>query len=408
MALVCAILSAHVARRVVGNSSMHAMALIYTITIGTYVLSRFVLAACYRQPRDVGLEPRVAIIIPAFNEGPAVARTVDACATVDYPASKVEIVCVDDGSSDETFQIMERAAARYGGRVTCVKFPENRGKRAAMAEGLRRSTAPIVLFVDSDSEPAPDALRKLVQGFAKPDVGGVAGLTNARNADVNALTRMQAARYFVSYQLLKSAESVVSAVACCSGCFSAYRREAVEPVIDEWEHQHFLGVACTYGDDRALTNLIIKRGYRTIYHAGAVASTDVPTEYRRFFRQQLRWKKSWLREGPLLMSHAWRTRPLAFPSILIATLAGVMSPVVLITNVIARPALDSIWPVTYALGLFLVAMGYGLFHRATAGEEQRGQWLWAVIGTVFYLAFSLQMVWAALRVRDGRWGTRAA
>jgi hyaluronan synthase len=274
-----------------------------------------------------------------------------------------------------------------------------------MAEGVRRTDSEILVFIDSDSEPVPGGLRRIVQPFARADVGAVAGLTHARNADVNALTRMQATRYFVSFQLLKAAESVLGAVSCCSGCFSAYRRSAVEPLLDSWEHQRFLGAACTYGDDRALTNMVIKDGSRSEYHAGAVALTDVPVAYEGFFRQQLRWKKSWLRESPILLAHIWRSRPLAFPVVLLSTLAGLLSPFVLLASLILVPIMFGVIPIVYLVGLLLVAFAYGLFHRALSDD---GGWIWAVIGTIFYISFSAQMFWALARIRDGRWGTRAA
>lgn len=380
------------------------VAFVYTVTVGLFVVSRFAFAAFYRTPVDVGFEPSVAIVIPAYNEGVSVLRTIEACIAQDYPLDRLQIVCVDDGSTDDTWQCIQDAVHRHGDRVMAVSLGSNQGKRAAMAEGVRRTDSEILVFIDSDSEPMPGGLRQIVQPFIEAEIGAVAGLTHARNGDVNALTRMQATRYFVSFQLLKAAESVLGAVSCCSGCFSAYRRSAVEPLLEAWEHQRFLGAACTYGDDRALTNMVIRDHHRSVYHAGAVALTDVPTQYPGFFRQQLRWKKSWLRESPILLSHIWRSRPVAFPVVLLSTIAGLMSPFVLVASLVVIPMLFGVLPVIYVSGLLLVALAYGLFHRALMSD---GRWIWAVIGTVFYISFSGQMLWAMARIRDGRWGTRA-
>jgi hyaluronan synthase len=402
--IMCAILW-YTAVRLLAVEHVGVVAAVYTTTIGLFVVSRFLLAAFYRSPRDMGMEPTVAVIIPAYNEGVSVLRTINACIDQDYPADRIQIVCVDDGSSDDTWSYIQHAVNRYGDRVLAVSLGSNQGKRAAMAEGVRRTDSEILVFIDSDSEPVPGGLRKILQPFARSEVGAVAGLTHARNADVNVLTRMQATRYFVSFQLLKAAESVLGAVSCCSGCFSAYRRSAVEPLLEGWEHQKFLGAACTYGDDRALTNMVIKDRYRSEYHAGAVALTDVPIAYDGFFRQQLRWKKSWLRESPILLSHIWRSRPLAFPVVLLSTLAGLLSPFVLIASLVVIPLMFGIIPIVYVVGLLLVALAYGLFHRALMDD---GRWIWAVVGTIFYISFSGQMFWALARIRDGRWGTRAA
>lgn len=376
---------------------------LYTILVCGYVISRFVLAAAYRAPKDVGHEPTISVVVPAYNEGVAVARTVHAVMAARYPWDKMEVIVVNDGSQDDTSLHMHRAAEYYSeGAVRCIDLPQNVGKRSAMAVGIRATQHEVLVFVDSDSVPSPGSLRHLVQALADPKVGCVSGITHVRNAYSNGLTRMQMARYFVSFQLLKAAESVLGAVTCCSGCFSAYRREAVLPVLDEWERQTFLGAPCTHGDDRALTNRVLRAGYTSLYDSAAEAWTDAPESYPKFFRQQLRWKKSWSREGLLLLGHAWRTRPVAFPFIVVATLAGLLSPLVLVLN-LAAPWLLGVTPMIYALGLVMVSLCYALFYRALRND---GLWVNAVPGTFFYIAFSPQLWWAILRIRDGRWGTR--
>lgn len=402
VALICGLFLWHI-WATLSHGAMGGVLRVYTILICGYVLSRFVLAAIYRAPKDVGHEPTIAVVVPAFNEGVAVARTVHAVMAAGYPGHKLEVVLVNDGSEDDTAQHMRRAAAYYpDGAVRCIDLPRNQGKRAAMAAGIRATEAEVLVFVDSDSVPSPGSLHRLVQALADPKVGAVSGITHVRNAYTNTLTRMQMARYFISFQLLKSAESVLGAVTCCSGCFAAYRREAVMPVLEEWENQRFLGAPCTHGDDRALTNRVLRAGYTARYDATAEAWTDAPESYRKFFRQQLRWKKSWSREGLLLVLHAWRTHPAAFPFILVATIAGLLSPLVLLLNVLA-PFLFGTSPAVYLLGLVMVAFCYALFYRALRND---GTWLYAVPGTFFYLAFSPQLWWAVLRIRDGRWGTR--
>lgn len=385
-------------------TALSGLGVFYTVVVSGYVLSRFALSALYRLPKEFGIEPNVAIVVPAYNEGEAVARTIDACLSVDYPASKLEVVVINDGSSDDTWDQMLRAAARYPrDAVRCIDLGSNQGKRAAMAAGIRATTAEIMVFVDSDSLPAPDGVRRLVQIFDNPKVGAGSGLTLVRNAHVNALTKMQQARYYVSFQLLKKAEAVVGAVACNPGCFSAYRRTAVLEVLERWENQRFLGTECTFGDDRALTNMILRKRWRSEYHAAAVAWTEVPEHYGKFFRQQLRWKKSWLREGPILMSHIWRTRPLAFPAVVIQTLAGLLSPLVLLYNLIWHTAASGKLPILYIIALYMMACAYGLLYRT---QRNDGLWKWAIFGTFFYIALSPQLIWAAIRIRDVSWGTR--
>ncbi len=174
-------------------------------------------------------------------------------------------------------------------------------------------------------------------------------------------------------------------------------------MLRRWEHQRFLGIECTFGDDRALTNMLLRKGWVSSYHSEAVAWTDVPESYSKFFRQQLRWKKSWLREGPILMAHIWRTRPLAFPAVFTQTVAGLLSPFVMTYNLVWHTLAASLLPTLYVIALYMVACAYGLLYRT---QRDDGLWKWAILGTFFYIAFSPQLIWAAIRVRDTSWGTR--
>src|SRR3954447_21918775 len=238
----------------------------YGVAVSAYLVSRFVLSLPYRPPADAGIQPRVAIVMPGFNEEAAIARSLRSLLAVDYPADKLEIVAIDDGSTDGTLAELRVVEAEAAGRVRVIAFPENQGKRAAMAAGIRATDAEIVAFVDSDSVLEPDALRKLVQAFADPRVGAVCGHADVLNVHESWLTRMQAVRYFVAFKVVKAAESAFNAVTCCSGCFSAYRREAILPRLEWWEDQSFLGRQSTFGDDRSLTNCVL-RSWKVRYAA---------------------------------------------------------------------------------------------------------------------------------------------
>ena len=400
---LCVLISWHIEHRF-SRYGFGTFAAFYTVVVTGYVLSRFLLAALYRAPRDAGITPSIAIIVPSFNEGDSVRRTIHGCMSIDYPKDKIEVVVVNDGSSDDTWDHMLAAAAEYpSGAVQCVDLGSNQGKRAAMATGIRRTSAEVLVFVDSDSVPAPRAIYHLVQPFAESGVAAVSGLTYVRNAHRNLLTRMQAARYYVSFQLLKTAESITGAVTCCSGCFAAYRRDSVLPVLEQWEHQRFLGTECTYGDDRSLTNMLLREGYKARYQALAEAWTDAPDQYGKFFRQQLRWKKSWSREGLILASHIWRSRPIAFPAVVIQTFSGYLGPLVMVWNVGVAPGLTGVIPIFYMLALYLMATAYALLYRALRGD---GMWRATIAATFFYAFFAPQIYWAMLRIRDGAWGTR--
>ena len=122
----------------------------------------------------------------------------------------------------------------------------------------------------------------------------------------------------------------------------------------------------------------------------------------KFFRQ-LRRKKSWSREGPLLLARV-ADRTQALPSIAVQTLAGLLSPIVVVYSLVT-PVAGGRFPMVYVLGLYLVSMGYALTYRMLRDD---GMWSYAFVGTFFYVMFSPQLLWAIARIRDGKWGTRDA
>jgi hyaluronan synthase len=379
----------------------------YGIVVCAYIISRFALSLVYRRAPDKGLEPRVAIVMPAFNEEDAIADSIQSLLALDYPAEKLEVVVVDDGSTDHTLQHIRRVA-RGNPRVQVIEFAVNRGKRAAMAAGIRATTAEIVAFVDSDSVLEPDAMRKLVQAFADERVGAVAGHADVLNVHETWLTRMQAVRYFVAFKVVKAAESVFGTVTCCSGCFSAYRREAIMPKLDWWENQRFLGLPSTFGDDRSLTNCVLRK-WKVRYQSDAVSHTIVPTAFSPFMRQQLRWKRSWTRESLIVSSFIWRKNPLASIATYVGILLPLLAPVTAVRAVVWQPIVDGAGaPLIYIVGIYAMALAYGLYY-AMRHSRYDTLWIWGVVFCFFYLAFLLwQTYYAIVTSRTVSWGTRPA
>ena len=162
-----------------------------------------------------------------------------------------------------------------------------------------------------------------MQGFADDRVGAI--VRTRRGAELSRsstwLTKMQAVRYFVAFKVCKAAESIFSAVTCCSGCFSAYRRTAILPPPRVVGDQTFLGRPSTFGDDRSLTNCVL-HDWKVIYHSEAVSHTIVPDGFRTFMKQQTRWKRSWTRESLLVSRFIWRKHPLASAG----TYVGILLP----------------------------------------------------------------------------------
>jgi hyaluronan synthase len=260
-------------------------------------------------PADLDNAPALTVIIPAYNEGAMVEKSIASVAAANYPKGRLEIFVVDDGSSDDTWEHISRAAAQYPELVTAVRFPRNQGKRAALAEGFRRAKGEVVVTIDSDSVIESETLLAMAGPFHNPRVGAVAGKVAVFNRRAGLIPRMLHVRYILSFDLLRAVQSTYGTVYCCPGALAGYRTALIRELLDRWLNQRFLGVACTYGEDRSLTNFILSQGYDTVYQRNGVVHTIVPESYKKLCKMFLRWDRSYIREEMRLMRIVW-SRPL--------------------------------------------------------------------------------------------------
>jgi hyaluronan synthase len=379
----------------------------YSILIATYILSRFILSYFKRSiTYDETYLPSVSFVVPAKNEESNIAETIRRFGEVDYPHHKIEAVIIDDGSTDGTLAQMKLAAdeiAKKIGRVEVVHWDVNRGKRHGMAEGSKLARNDIIIFVDSDSFIEPDAVKHLTKYFADPTVGAVSAHTDVYNSEQNLLTRMQAIRYYISFKVYKAAESVFGTVTCCPGCCSAYRRSYLMEFVDEWLGQKFLGSECTFGDDRSLTNYMIRK-YRAVYSEEAKAFTVVPDTFKVYMRQQQRWKKSWVRETFIASTFMWKKNPVAAISFYSYVFLAFVSPIVFFRALFLYPIIEHQWPIVYLIGLFLMLLIHGIFYRINTGRKR---WVLAICNFWFNTVILMwQLPWAVVTLKDSRWGTR--
>lgn len=377
----------------------------YGICVSVYLLSRFALSLVYRpvRPREGDVLPSVAIVIPAMNEEDGIEATIDAAFGVDYPRELLTVYAVDDGSTDDTWRRIRRAARRHPG-LHALRFSCNRGKRAAMAAGIRASDAEIICFVDSDSTLAADALREIVRPFRDGRVNIVCGHADVLNRSANLLTRLQQVRYYVAFRVVKSAESLFGAVSCASGCFSAYRRDRLLDVLPAWETQSFLGREATFGDDRALTNMLLRTG-RCVYQSTAQCETTVPETLRRFLVQQVRWKKSWTRESLIAIPVFARKNPLASAAMYASIAFQLVGPIVAFRALVWRPLEHGAEPWLYLIGIYLMAVLYSLYYAM----RRASPWWWAGLAFVglYVTVLIWQTYWAIGTSRRTQWGTRS-
>ena len=172
----------------------------------------------------------------------------------------------------------------------------NRGKREAQNTAYQRCSGEIMVTIDSDTEVDPDGVTEIVRAFEDERVGAITGDVGVTNARKNILTRLIAMRYWVAFNQERAAQSFFRTVLCCSGPLAGYRRAVLDRVWGRYINQSYRGIACTYGDDRHLTNLVLDAGFDTLFVPSAHAITNAPEDIGSYLRQQLRWNKSFYRE----------------------------------------------------------------------------------------------------------------
>ena len=240
--------------------------------------------------------PNVTVVVPAYNEGALMQLTLRSLATGDYPAEKLQLIAIDDGSQDDTWQYIQDACREFPGRIKAIRQMKNRWKRHALQEGFTRATGEVLVTVDSDSIVDPDTLRNLVSPFVgDQDCGAVAGNVRVLNRQ-ETIPRMLDVSFVFSFEFIRSAQSVMRTVLCTPGALAAYRRDLVLNVLDDWLNQKFFGREANIGEDRAMTNLILRQGKSVLFQRNATVYTNVPVHYNNLCKMMIRWGRSNVRE----------------------------------------------------------------------------------------------------------------
>ena len=387
---------------------------LYSIITAFFLMSRYLFGALYRPKKvDPNFTPGVTIIIPCFNEEQWIQRTIQSCINQNYPADKLEVIVVDDRSTDGSVEKIKEIIGRLTQsederynikeRISYMVTPENAGKREALAAGVKVAKHEYVVFVDSDSFLDPFAIRNLVQPFKDPKMAGVTGRTDVANTYTNSLTKIQSVRYYIAFRIMKAAESYFHCVTCLSGPLSCYKKELVEKYLDQWLNQTFLGQKATFGDDRSLTNLML-RHHRTYYQDTAVCSTIVPNDNKVFLKQQMRWKRSWLRESFTAGTFIWRKEPFAAVFFYVGLCVPILAPVVVIYNLLYVPITTFAFPTTFMVGMLMMAM---MMSSAQLFLRKSTTWIFGFLFCLYYEAVLLwQMPIAILTFWKSTWGTR--
>lgn len=358
-----------------------------------FLIFMYVATAGYKPKTDSGFRPDITVVIPAKNEEKVIESVVRTIFSSDYPQSKMKVIVVDDGSTDRTWEGMQRANndIELSHRLELIRHERNYGKRVALASAITRAQGDIIVCIDSDSFVDQDAIRLLVQPFSDSRVMAVSGHGEALNKDEGHLQKLQHYWYAEMFRLLKGMESQFGCVSCCSGMLAAYRREAILPVINEWlkEKPDATESVVTYnepaeswiarglasklikspGEDRILTAFAMSgKEARVVYQSNAVVRTIVPNSLGMFLRQQLRWTRAWIHGSVLSWRFMWRKSfPASFVSYVLQFLL-VLSPAIVVLWLFVLP-LRGEWMGT--AGFLAGTIFVGLLHGLNTWKYQR-------------------------------------
>ncbi|MBC7290472.1 MAG: glycosyltransferase family 2 protein, partial [Actinotalea sp.] len=234
--------------------------------------------------------PPVSVLVPAYNEAVGIAGAVGSLAASDYP--ELEIVVVDDGSTDGTGDIVE-ALGLPGVRL--VRQP-NGGKARALRTATREASHDVLVMLDGDTVFEPDTIRRLVQPLRDPSVGAVSGNTKVGNRR-GLLGRWQHLEYVSGFNLDRRLQDLLGVITTVPGACGAFRRQALAAAG---------GVGTdTLAEDTDVTMAVLRAGYRVVHEERARAWTEAPTTVEDLWKQRYRWSYGtlqcmWKHRGALL------------------------------------------------------------------------------------------------------------
>ncbi|HSF02058.1 MAG TPA: bifunctional polysaccharide deacetylase/glycosyltransferase family 2 protein [Solirubrobacterales bacterium] len=341
--------------------------------------------------------PPVSVIVPAFNEAAGIEGAVRSLAGGDYPEH--EVVVVDDGSVDGTGEIVE-GLALPGVRV--IRQP-NAGKAAALSAGLAATSAEVIVTVDADTVFEEDTLRRLVEPFADPQVGAVAGNTKVGNRR-NLLGRWQHIDYVIGFNLDRRLYDTLRCMPTVPGAVGAFRRGAVEAAGGF--------SSATLAEDTDLTIAIGRVGWRVVYVEDARGWTETPATLSGLWRQRYRWSYGTLQAVWKHRSALWRREPgkvgrRGLPYLLLFQIAlPFLAPLIDAAALYGVVFLDPLPVLAYWLAFNLLQLLVGAYAFRLDGESLRPLWALPLQQFVYRQLMYLVVVQAVISAVRGvrlRW-----
>ncbi|KAG0255104.1 Hyaluronan synthase 3 [Mortierella polycephala] len=314
-----------------------------------------------------------------------------------------DFLCMDREASDKAREDLVRRIAYHPGPV-CVMQP-HRGKRSAMYTGfaaLLQQGIETVVVTDSDTYLDPSVCKELAFALAEsPVIGAATGNVRIYNTGTW-ISFLSSLRYWFAFNLERGAQSYHSVVNCVSGPLGIYRMSIVADVMDSWVQQSFLGVLCSYGDDRHLTNLVLREGYKVKFSHYAICYTDTPTRFITWVTQQTRWSKSFFREIPIQLG----CMHLHSPWMTYALIYQLIYPMMMIYNLVNciyfGTGSQLAW---WAVSITFVGIVKTAYAVKITGDKKF--FFTTIYGFLYMIGYVPAKIYAALTLYDNSWGTSA-
>lgn len=244
----------------------------------------------------------VTIIVPAYNEEDVIVPSLEGVINQTYP--NIEILVVDDGSKDRTYELAKTFEFDDGNRSLKVLSKVNGGKSRALNHGIERAKGNLICAVDADSKLSSNAIELLVQHFKDPQIAAVAGSISVVNTDTF-ITKLQALEYIQGLNMVKNAQAYIKLVNIIPGPLGMFRKDAMKKV-GYYEHD-------TFAEDCDLTLSLIAHGYKIEFEPDAVAYTEAPENLLDLLKQRYRWTRGILQA--IKKNRAFLWKPIKNPSI---------------------------------------------------------------------------------------------
>lgn len=355
-------------------------------------------------------------VITVYNEAPAMLlRCLNSILAQTHKPGSLTVVD-DCSATDDAARVISKLRPLFeaaGIDLSFIRFQKNRGKRHGLAAGFRaQPDADIYLCVDSDTVLAEGAGQALLKQFSHRRVTCVTGLVLAHNRSRNLLTRLIDMRYVNAFLGDRVAYSRLGAVLCACGSLAAYRGWVARKYLDDFINQRFLGKPATFGDDRRMTYYCLIEG-RSLIQPAAVGYTDVPERLSHYIRQQIRWGKSFFREGSLLaLQFRFILRTFWWLNLveLVTWLAFTAALIAALTVVVVHPA-SWLFLAGYAGYVCLMAWVRSVHYlRSSTGVPTWDRWatfaaapLYALLNLTLLLPLRL---YSLATLNRTKWGTR--